>query len=119
MLSLLLSILSIITVIVSLIGGWRADEPKTRRFEPNPWKRNWLTCFTACLAISVLLTNGSASIIRLFSPRHTLLCSSHLQSAHNLPNCGVWGITIDPQRSIKSLHLVIRFNEPIAASVVA
>lgn len=119
MLSLLPSILSIIAVIVSLIGGWRANEPKAGRFEPNPLKRNWLTCVTACLAILVLLANGSALIIRLFSPRHTLLCPSHLQSAHNLPNCGVWGITIDPEESVKSLHLVIHFNEPIAASVVS
>src|SRR5258708_20162421 len=111
MLSAILLILSVAGIIANSAAGLHSA--KAQRFGVTSFKgKRRLAIITGSLACVVLLLNGSGWLVQRLSHRPTLRCLAHFQQAANLPNCTVWGITINPTESIKSLHLIVHFDRP-------
>jgi len=119
MLSTISLIVAIAGVILNVVSGWYPAPAMLHGYTAGTWKRNWLTIVTGLFAVAVLLGNGSAWLVQRLTHRPTLECYAHLLAARNMPDCTVWGITIDPKEPMKSVHLIINFDQPISDSVLA
>jgi hypothetical protein len=106
-------LLGIAGVIVSGRQGWHPVHPKKKGDSKGTKKEHILIVVSALVTISVLLLNGSSWFAKHLSKPQVVNCFHHFQTANNMPNCGVWGISIVPVSNIKAFHLVVHFTKPI------
>jgi hypothetical protein len=110
-------ICTIASIAIASYQGWRDARPKwvtkTRKVMS---KRRWVILGTTAFAIFTAAASSFSLVQELLTPAH--IVTTTLQLGHIGPNCNVASLVVYPSAPIKSLHLVVEFNQPILTTVV-
>ncbi len=119
MFATILLILGIAGVVANVWIGWNPGPTGRHGYTGGIWKRNRWPIVTGALGTVLLLGNGSAWIVQHLTKTPVLECYSYAQIARNMPNCEIWGIQVVPKERMKSVRLIIHFDEQINESILA
>ncbi len=119
MFATILLAISIASVVANVAMGWSPDPPMCRNYAGGIWQRNKWPIVIGLFGTLVLLGNGFAWIVQHLTQTPILECYSYVQVANNMPNCEVWRITVIPKARMKSVRLIIHFDQPINDSILA
>ena len=119
MFATILLILGIAGVVANVWIGWNPGPTGRHGYTGGIWKRNRWPIVTGALGTVLLLGNGSAWIVQHLTKTPVLECYSYAQIARNMPNCEIWGIQFVPKERMKSVRLIIHFDEQINESILA
>ncbi len=119
MLASILLAISVALVLVNVWIGFKPDPPTRHGYLGTVWKRNKWPLITGLMGTALLLGNGSAWIVQHLTKTPVLECYSYVQIDRTMPNCKIWGIQIVPKERMKSVRLIIHFDEQINESILA
>ena len=119
MLASILLAIGVAFVLINVWIGWKPNPPTRHRYWGQSGNAINGRLLLDSWARHFFSGNGSAWIVQHLTRTPVLECYSYTQIPPTSPKCKIWRIEVVPKEPMKSVRLIVHFDQPINESVLA